>query len=164
MKPTVLVAALVCLLAAGGATAHPKTSAAPATAPSPDQALAAPAAVLDAFHAALARGDGPGAAATLDEAVLIYEEGWVDADKAAYVAGHLPEDLVFLKDMTETRSNRTGGVSGDLAWIASTGRMQGTHDGKVVDRETAETVILRRTGGVWRIVQIHWSSHARKAA
>lgn len=159
MKPLVIAASLALLLAASSVAAHPPSAAGPPDAAGLAKGLAGPAAAIDAFHAALARGDGPAVAAVLDETVVIYEEGWVDASKAAYVSGHLPEDLIFMRDMRETRFGRAGGVSGDLAWIASQGRMQGRHDGRDVDRDTAETAVLRRTAAGWRIVQMHWSSH-----
>lgn len=158
MRLLALFAGLAVLMTAGLAAAH---------SPSPPAAIStlidpAPEAVLEAFHAAVVRGDAAAAADALDETLLVFEEGWVDAGKAAFVRDHLPEDIAYLKTMTETQVSRTGGVSGDLAWIATQGRMQGVHDGKPVDRDTAETVILKRTNGVWKIVQIHWSSHARK--
>ena len=40
--------------------------------------------------------------------------------------------------------------------------MTGTFKGKAIDRDTTETMILRRIGGEWKIVHIHWSSAARR--
>lgn len=57
-------------------------------------------------------------------------------------------------------TRRTGATSGDLAWVASEGRTRGRYKDRDIDRITTETMILRRVGGVWRIVHVHWSSRA----
>ena len=61
-------------------------------------------------------------------------------------------------------TRRTGATSGDLAWVASEGRTRGRYKDRDIDRDidriTTETMILRRVGGVWRIVHVHWSSRA----
>jgi ketosteroid isomerase-like protein len=51
-----------------------------------------------------------------------------------------------------------GGSDGAFAWVASEGRMTGNWQGRAVDRVTTETMVLRRVGGSWRIIHIHWSS------
>lgn len=119
--------------------------------------------VVDAFHAALARGDAAAAAALLDDSAVIYEEGEAEASKAAYVASHLPADISFLAGMKETVLGRSGWATKDLAWVASRGRMQGSFRDRQVDRETTETMVLRRTAAGWRIVHIHWSSKTAQA-
>jgi ketosteroid isomerase-like protein len=57
-------------------------------------------------------------------------------------------------------TRRRGAAAGTIAWIASEGRTTGTYKGKQVDVVTTETMVLRRTGGGWKIVHIHWSSAA----
>jgi ketosteroid isomerase-like protein len=123
--------------------------------------LAASAAV-DAFHAALHRGDADAAAKLMADGALIFESGEVERTKAEYVAHHLPADAAFEKTMTSTVTNRTGGSDGSLAWIATEGRLTGTWKGKALDRLTTETMLLRRTDGGWRIKHVHWSSGAAK--
>ena len=56
----------------------------------------------------------------------------------------------------------TARASGDLAWVASDNDMVIHQDGKPVTIASAETMVLRRTGGGWKIVHIHWSSRTRK--
>ncbi len=160
---TALAAALTLCLA-GGASAHPgapHTDASSSTFSA--EAQAASQAVND-FHAALARGDAAAGAALLDDMASIFEEGGAEQTKAAYVAGHLPADIAYLKDVRNVIVARTGAAAGGLAWIATQGRAQGHYHDKAVDRDTTETMVLRRTPQGWRIVHIHWSSHAAKPA
>ena len=132
--------------------------AAPATlAPSARGAAAA----VDAFHAALRRGDTKAAAAYLANDVLIFEGGGVERSKAESEAHHLGADAEFSKSVPSVLSRRSGQALGSLAWIASEGQTTGTYKGKPVDRLTAETMVLRRDGREWKIVQIHWSSAPR---
>ncbi|MEP7130894.1 MAG: DUF4440 domain-containing protein [Sphingomicrobium sp.] len=118
------------------------------------------AATVNAFHAALHRGDAPAAAALLADNALIFEEGGVERSKAEYVAHHLPADAAFSKIVALNVTRRAGGGGGALAWIASEGRMTGIYKGKAVDRVTTETMLLRQAGGGWKIIHIHWSSAA----
>ena len=118
------------------------------------------AATVDAFHAALARGDARSAGALLANDAVIFEEGGSERSKAEYLANHLPADAAFSKVVASSTKRRTGGANGAIAWVASEGRMSGNYKGKAVDRVTTETMLLRRTGRNWRIVHIHWSSGA----
>ena len=120
-----------------------------------------PAAIVDAFHAALSRGDTGSAASLLADDALIFEEGGAERSKAEYAAHHLPADAAFSKLVASTLARRTGSANGAFAWIASEGRMSGTYKGKAVDHATTETMVLRRVGRSWKIVHIHWSSGAR---
>jgi len=119
------------------------------------------AAVVDAFHSALARGDANATSALLADDALIFEEGGAERTKAEYVAKHLPTDIEFSKSVGSTMTWRSGGSGGDVAWVASEGRLTGSYHGKAVNRVTTETVILHRTDGSWKIVHIHWSSAPR---
>ena len=116
------------------------------------------AAAVDAFHAALHRGDTRAAAALLAEDALIFESGGVERSKAEYAKHHLPADAEFSRLVSSAVHRRAGNSNGTLAWIASEGRTTGTYKGKPVDLLTTETMLLRRTNKGWRIVHIHWSS------
>src|SRR5258705_13096479 len=81
-------------LSAHGSAAN---AAAPATlAPSARGA----AATVDAFHAALHRGDTRAAADFLAEEALIFEEGGVEHTKAEYAANHFPPDAAFSRSVS----------------------------------------------------------------
>ena len=118
------------------------------------------AAIVDAFHSALRRGDTLSATALLASDVLIFEAGGVERSKAEYESHHLGADAEFAKAVPSVLTRRSGEANGAIAWIASEGRTTGTFKGKPVDRLTAETMVLRRVGRGWKIVQIHWSSAA----
>ena len=122
-----------------------------------------PVAVIDQFHDAISRGDAVAVASALAEDALIYEQGGAEASKAEYVTGHLPGDIAYSAGLTETRTSRRTEVAGALAVVMSQGHTTGTYGGKPVDRLTTETMVLKRTRSAWRIVHIHWSSHAAKA-
>jgi ketosteroid isomerase-like protein len=113
---------------------------------------------VDAFHAALHRGDTNAASALLAEDALIFESGGVERTKAEYAAHHLPADAEFSRAVSSVVTRRAGHAAGILAWIASEGRTTGQYKGKPLDLLTTETMILRRTHGSWKIVHIHWSS------
>jgi ketosteroid isomerase-like protein len=130
--------------------------------------LAAPAAyeeaahVVDAFHAALDKGDRDAALATLDNTVAIYEQGWVESSRDAYAKEHLGADLTFAQGTKSEQISRSGTLLGDLAYVVTEGRTTGNFEGKPVNSITLETMVLRRDGEGWRIVHIHWSSRKPK--
>ena len=113
---------------------------------------------VDAFHAALHRGDTRAAAALLAEDALIFESGGVERSKAEYAGHHLPADAEFSRLVSSVVNRRAGNSNGTLAWIASEGRTTGAYKGKLLDLLTTETMLLRRTNSGWKIVHIHWSS------
>ena len=153
----VLLAALAALALPAPAGAQPgrhgHAEAAPPSAAPPQAAK-----VVDAFHAALARGDTAGALAQLSDDALIFEAGGAERSKAEYLAEHLPADAEFAKTTEAKVEWRTGRASGATAWIASEGRTTGQFRGKLINSRTTETMVLTRMGGRWKISHIHWSS------
>lgn len=116
------------------------------------------AAVVDAFHAALGRGDTADAAALLDPEVLIYESGRAERSKAEYATHHLPADAIFAKAVRRSVTRRSARADGTLAWITTEATTKGSYRNKVIDSVGMETMILKQLGRTWRIVHIHWSS------
>lgn len=157
--------AILAILAAGAAplAAHDGPHG-PATVIALPAAARGAAATVDAFHAALRRGDTRSALTFLAADALIFETGGVERSKAEYASHHLAADAAFSKAVPSRLTRRSGGASGALAWIASEGRTTGTFKGKALDRVTAETMLLRRVGNAWKIAHIHWSSAAAPAA
>jgi len=122
-------------------------------------ATAQPAAgTVDAFHAALKRGDTAVALALLAEDALIFEEGGAERSKAEYAASHLAFDAAFSAAVQSVQSRRIGQVSGAMAWIATETRTTGRYRDRDINSLGTETMVLRRDGTTWRIVHIHWSS------
>lgn len=148
-------AGLVALLALAPPAAE---AAAAPPAEATDVATEAAAATVDAFHAALRRGDTEAASALLTDDVLVFEEGRAERSKAEYALRHLAADAAFSKAVAGKVSRRRGQAAGDFAWIATEGRTRGRYRGTDVDRATDETMVLRRVGDSWKIVHIHWSS------
>jgi ketosteroid isomerase-like protein len=162
-RPNSLAMAVIAsLLVATAAVAHPAAQAA-IRAPTGPLANAAAARVVDDFHAALARGDTSAAAGLLSEAVIIFEGGSAERSLTEYATAHLPADAALEQAVVSQLVRRSGETFGDMAWIASEGRTNGQFKGRDVDRVTTETAVLRRVDGRWRIVHVHWSSHAAQA-
>ena len=132
---------------------------APAAAPADRTATEAGVAV-DAFHAALGRGDTDAALALLTNDALIFEEGQAERSKAEYAGHHLGADAEFSKAVPSKLLGRTARGAGDFAWVASERRVTGTFRGKAMDRQMTETMVLRRDKDRWLITHIHWSSAA----
>lgn len=165
-RPSIRVCGLfgaVAMIATGtAAIAHPTVQAKPA-ASSELAFVPAAAKVVDAFHAALDRGDTIAAAGFLFDALVVFEGGEAERSKAEYAGHHLAADAVFAQAVGSQMTRRSGGASGDLAWVASEGRSLGRYKDREVDRITTETMVLRRVSGTWRIVHVHWSSRAGAA-
>lgn len=123
----------------------------------------APVLVVDAFHAAMGRGDAAEVADFLLDDAVIFEQGGAESSKAEYVEAHLPGDIAYSQGMTDTVTSRRSTVQGSLAWVLTQGRTTGTYEGKKVDRLTTETMVLKKTREGWRIAHIHWSSRAAPA-
>lgn len=149
---------VVCLSSHGNAQAAPVIKTASLDRVTPVARAAA--AVVDAFHAALARGDTKTALTLLADDALVFETGGVERGKSEYAAHHLAADAAFSQAVPATRTRRTGDAINRIAWIGSEGRTTGNYKGKPVDRITSETMVLRRVGSAWKIVHIHWSSAA----
>lgn len=113
---------------------------------------------VDAFHAALAKGDAATAAALLAEDVLIYEGGHAERSRTEYASHHFGADAAYAAAVPAKLTQRSGVVEGGVAWVTSESRATGKYRDKPVDRVTTETMILRKTADGWRIAHIHWSS------
>lgn len=161
---SLLLLAALAVASAGGAYAHTDSPKQQTDASQTSAAAPAAVAVVEAFHAALARGDTAGASVALADAVIIYEGGRVEQSRAQYASGHLMADAEFAKAVARELVRRSGGTSGDISWVASEGRAKGRFKGRDIDQITTETMILRRTAGTWRIVHVHWSSRSASLA
>lgn len=161
-KRLLVIAAAAALMSnAGLALAHEPSAGSPA-ASAIEPSARAPAAVVDAFHAALETGNIAAALGRLSEDAVIFESGGVERGKAEYASHHAAADAAFAQAVPSRTTRRAGRTSGDVAWILTEGRTTGTYKNKPLDRVTTETMLLRRVGGVWRIVHIHWSSAAAR--
>ena len=120
------------------------------------------AAIADALHTALATGDEAVVRRLLDESVLIYESGGVEASLEEYAGHHMPADMAFTGAIEREVLQRQVFESGEQAVVSTRSRLNGTYRDKPIDLDATETLVLSRTGGEWRIVHVHWSSRNRK--
>lgn len=119
---------------------------------------ASPVEVVAAFHAALHAENGDSALALLDPAAVVYESGGVEASRDEYRTHHLGADMQFSAGVTREVTRQHTVTSGDVAWVLTESRTQGTFGEREIDMVGTETMLLRRTATGWRIVHIHWSS------
>lgn len=119
------------------------------------------AATVRAFHDALVAGDSAAAMALLAPDVIIQESGSVEL-RSEYAGHHLPGDMRFAKALPGVRSAQRVVIAGDAAWSTSSSTTKGTYRDRQINSAGAELMILSRSGGVWRIRAIHWSSRTLK--
>ena len=127
-----------------------------------DAAMKGPAAVVNAFHAALGKGDKDAALALLASNVQIYEQGYVERSKAEYASHHLASDMEFSQAVKSETNDVAVVEEGNLAYVISQGTTKGEFKGKPVDTINLETMVLSQVDGSWKIVHIHWSSRKAK--
>lgn len=164
MKTIVIFSLIVVALAPADPGAAHGPAMQPALGSKVDVNALEPERIVDAFHAALGRGDTTGAVALLADDAVIYESGGVERGKAEYASHHLAADAAFAKAVPSRVLRRSGAADGAVAWILTEGQTTGSYRDRPVDRTTTETAILRRIRGAWRITHFHWSSAAAKAA
>jgi ketosteroid isomerase-like protein len=123
------------------------------------QGVRTPAETVDAFHAALRAKDTGGALSLLDRSLVVFEFGAVDPTAEGYAFRHLPFDMDLAAATRWSLETRRVGGEGNERWVLSTYRVTGKQsDGTPIDQTTLETVILRRSGSLFRIVHFHWST------
>lgn len=127
-----------------------------------DDVVAVGKAVAD-FHFALEQGNRQNALSLLDPEIVVYETGYVEAGIDAYGGGHLDGDIQFAELVQYQPENTQVRVDGDLAYVLSSGRSDGTIQGQPVALLNTETMVLKRGEDGWRIVHIHWSAHEPQA-
>ena len=154
-KPFVTIAACVATL---GAADVVEAQVRPAQSTAADSAAVVRS--VERFHAALAAGDSVSAMALLDTGVMVLESGDLES-RSDYLRHHLPADMAFARAVSSSRDVRRVTISGNAAWVIATSRTTGAFEGRAVDSEGAELMVLTRTAEGWRIAAIHWSSHRR---
>ena len=137
------------------------SSALPVAAGAQQSDSAAVASVIERFHAALASGDSATALALLAPDVTVLESGGLETLEE-YRSHHLPGDIQFARAVPRSRAPIKVTLAGDMAWATSTGVTQGEYRGRAINSNSAELMVLTRSGGGWLIRAIHWSSRARR--
>jgi ketosteroid isomerase-like protein len=158
LKPAILALAAAFAASSALAAGEPK----PAKAPLDTAVLAEATATVDAFHAALKKGEKTVALGMLDDGVEVFEQGMIERSKSEYATKHLDADMAFSGATKATRLNRGGAILGNLAYITSETKVTGSFKGKAVNSVSIETMVLHKAGKDWKILHIHWSSRDAK--
>lgn len=120
-------------------------------------------AVVEQFSAALKAADMARVGALLADDVLILESGGAERSREEYLRHHAVADAAFLGDAHVQVNRRTARIDGALAWVGTESELHATREGKALTLLGTETMVLRKTGGEWRIAHIHWSSRPKKS-
>ena len=112
------------------------------------------------FHEALSKGDSVAALRLLSSDAVILESGTVES-RSEYRSHHLPADIEFAKAVAEKRGPLQVSVKGTTAWTAGTSVTKGEFKGRAINSTGAESMVLTKEAGGWRIRSIHWSSRRR---
>ena len=118
-------------------------------------------AAVEGFANALQKGDAATAMDWLAPDALIIESGSKQT-RAEYEQKHLHEDIAMLKDVPMTRSDLVIKQEGSAAWATSLSRINGTFEGREINSQGAELMLLTKTAAGWKIRAIHWSNYAIK--
>ncbi len=116
----------------------------------------------DRFSEALAAGNRAAVEALLSLDAVIMEEGRSET-RTEYFSHHFGRDAAFLAAVEQAPLSRRTTVAGEAAWVVSTSHLQGTSEGRSINVEGAELLVLRRDAAApdgWRIAAVHWSSRA----
>jgi ketosteroid isomerase-like protein len=127
-------------------------------------AATGPAETVEAYHKALAGKDPKAVLAFMAADADVFEQGFVDPSRDDYAKGSLTRDMDFAaKTKREVQSQQSSGTT-ELAWVETLTRTRGVFEADPVDLSGAETVVLRKDGGDWKIVHIHKSAHGTRPA
>ena len=93
--------------------------------------------------------------------VMIVEGAGADMGWARYRDHHLRPELAGFTGLRYSYDQLRTHVSGDLAWATFDYSLAGTLNEREIDVVGKGTMILKRTGGAWRIVHSHTSGRPR---
>lgn len=131
--------------------------------PSADNAAGEARAVVDRFTESLARRDVERLAALFATDAAVLESGRYEGLIGDYVAHHLGPELAAFDSFQIQNRKVDVQVVGDVAWAREEYDYAIRAKGRVgeIQRRCVSSVVLKRVGGTWRIVQLHLSSRAR---
>lgn len=133
----------------------------PAAAQIPTNDEASVASAVKVFHSAYAAGNAAQVMQFIAEDALMMEGGNIET-RAQYEKDHLPADIAFEKEVQAKRTPVRVVVRGDTAWVTTSADFVGTFEGRPVDFQGLELMVLSREPAGWRIRAIHWSSRNRR--
>ena len=133
----------------------------PAAAQTPASDEASVAAAVKTFQSAYAAGNAAQVMQFIAEDALMMEGGNIET-RAQYEKDHLPLDIAFEKQVSAKRTPVRVVVRGETAWVTTSADFVGTFEGRPVDFQGLELMVLSREPAGWRIRAIHWSSRNRR--
>jgi len=110
------------------------------------------------LNQAIAAGDVEQLKILLAPDVLIFESGNVESSLAEYESHHMQSDMAFMKTMNVEVESRQVFDSGDSATVVTKSRIHGMYKEQELDLSSTETLLMKKVGGQWKIIHIHWSS------
>jgi len=125
----------------------------------PAAAATTPSQTVDAFHTALRTNKPDSAMALLGREAVIFEQGFISSSPKEYQQTALADAVSFATQTERTVIRRESWQDGDMAWVTSSTMTRGVFQGRRLNLEGAETMILRKDGDGWKISHIHWSAH-----
>ena len=114
-------------------------------------------AAAKAFHAALQKGDRDAVLALLAPEVSISEGGDTQT-RDQYAAGHLGEDIAFLKAASIKPVSVGSMPMGNTAMVGSRSEIRTNTNGKAMAMLSSEMLTMKKTPNGWRITRIEWAS------
>ena len=123
-----------------------------------------PSDTVEAFHKALRLNDGKAALAFMLPGVTVYEQGFTETSRDDWDKHQLADANAFAKQTERRVLSREASQDTETAWVISTTLTSGDFDGRKLELEGTETMLLRREAGSWRIAHIHWSAHPKENA
>ena len=156
MKMIIVVAAA---LAATGALAHEAHKHPAPTAPAADAGVVK---VLERYRAAFEARSTDKLAEVVDPALLVLEGtgknvGWPD-----YRDNHIGPEMKEWESLTYADTVVLDAeAKGDSAWAVTQATVTIVSAGKPMTLDVAETFVLSRSEGNWRIRHLHWSGKRR---
>lgn len=126
-----------------------------------------PAEAVDSFHKALRKNDPDTVLGILAREAVIYEQGFAETSRQEWISKQLGAAIAFERDADRRVLRRESHEQGDLAWVTSLTRTTvgpGVSTQKAAAQaaltlDGAETAVLQREQGEWKIVHLHWSAH-----
>jgi hypothetical protein len=114
--------------------------------------------VITEFHNALKLGDKTKARSLLGDNIIVFEGGSVESSADEYANHHMLSDMKYLaKIKTEVLTHNVK-IVGDIAHSMSQTKSTGQVEGKYINSEGLESMVLQKNNNKWKIVHIHWSN------
>ncbi|MDB5969542.1 MAG: hypothetical protein JWQ90_1992 [Hydrocarboniphaga sp.] len=123
-----------------------------------------PSDTVEAFHKALRQGDGKAALAFMARDITVFEQGFEETSRDSWGSKQLPDANQFAKQTERRVLRREASQDTNTACVISTTLTTGDFDGRKLELEGTETMLLRRDGDGWKIAHIHWSAHPKEGA